>query len=181
MGNDKGIKFDEMYNQEEDNKPVAIKRSHEPQFKSEHKSPKIKKHKGSSPEWKKIAAIVGAVLAVALIGWSVYSSIELSKMQDPDYASQHAQEEVEVLVQKVGKLMELPEGEPVIATVSDKSKLTDQPFFAKAENGDKVLIFADSSIAIIYRGSNDKIINSGPIAITADTSEDGSATEGVQQ
>ena len=49
------------------------------------------------------------------------------------------QRETEELVGLVGKLMELPEGEmPTVATIMDKEKLTDQPFFVKAENGDKL-------------------------------------------
>jgi hypothetical protein len=87
-----------------------------------------------------------------------------------EQAEQQLQADAAALAERVGKLIQVPEGEPVVATVTDKDKLTDQPFFARAENGDKVLIYAEDSIAIIYRESENKIINAGPIAITSDES-----------
>jgi hypothetical protein len=142
---------------------------------------KSKRAKKSGSGGKKIATIIGGIVVLVLIGWGVYSYLELEKMRNPEYAEQQAQAETQALVGKVGRLMELPDGDPVVATVSDKSKLTDQPFFAKAEDGDKVLIYADSSMAIIYRESTDKIINSGPIAITSEGEDtETSATEVTQ-
>ena len=60
--------------------------------------------------------------------------------------------------------MELPTDEtPTIATIADKDKLKDQPFFSKAENGDKILAFNKAMLAILYRPSVNKIINVAPI------------------
>jgi len=62
--------------------------------------------------------------------------------------------------------MELPKDEePTIATVLDKEKLKDQLFFAKAENGDKVIIYSKNQKAILYRPSINKIIDVAPISI----------------
>jgi len=77
-----------------------------------------------------------------------------------------AQEEVTRLVTAIGKLMELPSDEqPNVATVLDKEKLKDQPFFAKAENGDKVVIYSKAMKAILYRESTNKIVDVAPIQI----------------
>lgn len=72
-----------------------------------------------------------------------------------------------VLVGEVAKLIDLPKGEtPTIATVQDKTKLKDQAFFANAQNGDKLLIYAQAKKAIIYRPAAHKVINVGPIALS---------------
>jgi len=47
---------------------------------------------------------------------------------------------------------------PTIATVADTTKLVGQPFFEKAENGDKVLIFKTSNTVVLYRPSVKKVI-----------------------
>ena len=52
-----------------------------------------------------------------------------------------------------------------MATVSDLEKLKDQPFFAKAKIGDKVLIYTDAKKAILYDPVNDKIVEVAPINI----------------
>jgi hypothetical protein len=61
-------------------------------------------------------------------------------------------------IQKVSQLIELPNEQPSIATVVDASKLKGQEFFANAENGDKVLIYAKAKVSILYRPSSNKII-----------------------
>lgn len=77
-----------------------------------------------------------------------------------------AQEETEALVLALGKLMELPQGEtPAIATISDKEKLKEQPFFKNAENGDKLFAYNTAMVAIIYRPKTNKIINVAPITV----------------
>ena len=77
-------------------------------------------------------------------------------------------QEVKDVTQEVGKLISLPKDEqPTIATVQDKNKLKDQPFFKDAQNGDKVLIYTTSKKAIIYRPSTKTLINVGPIAINS--------------
>ena len=77
-----------------------------------------------------------------------------------------AKEEIKGLVEKLSKLVVLPEGEdPVVATVTDKEKLKDQPVFAKAENGDKILIYAKAQKAYIYRVDKNLLIDVVPVNI----------------
>lgn len=75
---------------------------------------------------------------------------------------------VKALIDEVGDKMELPQNEtPTIATVTDVTKLADQPFFRNAKNGDKVMIFGSTKEAILYRPSIHKIIAVAPINATA--------------
>lgn len=72
------------------------------------------------------------------------------------------------VTEMVGKLMVLPTDEtPTLATVSDPEKLKDQPFFAKAQKGDKVLIYANSQKAILYNPNTNKIVEVAPINTNA--------------
>lgn len=68
--------------------------------------------------------------------------------------------EIEKWTGIVGKSVTLPQGEtPTIATVTNKRKLDDQPFFKQVENGDKILIYSDARQAILYRPSLGKVLD----------------------
>lgn len=91
--------------------------------------------------------------------------------------------EVEKLVEAVGSLMVLPESEvPTIATVTDREKLSNQPFFQKAENGDKVLLYANSGKAVLYRPSIKKVIDVSIINVIDNkgTTSEGGQVAGMQ-
>lgn len=85
----------------------------------------------------------------------------LGLKQDPQKIDK---EEIAKVIELVSKLVVLPEGEePVMATVTDKEKLKDQTVFAKAENGDKILIYIKAQKAYIYRPSSNKLIDVVPV------------------
>ena len=107
--------------------------------------------------------IVLILIGVCLIAGYFYFQYQKTQklLQNPTLA---AQEEVKGLVSKVAAIIELPKDEtPTVATISDKNKLKDQPFFINAQNGDKVLIYTNAKKAIIYRPSTNKIIEVGPV------------------
>ena len=81
------------------------------------------------------------------------------------------------LVDAVGKLVVLPANEqPTIATIADLSKLQGQPFFANAQVGDKVLIYTQAKKAILYRPSENKIIELAPLNIGSGQSASSTAS-----
>jgi hypothetical protein len=70
------------------------------------------------------------------------------------------------LINKVDKLLDLPEDEdPTVATVTDASKLSEQVFFEKAQEGDKVLIYTNAKKVILYRPSEDRVVEVGTVNI----------------
>ncbi len=91
-------------------------------------------------------------LAVGIAGYFYYQYRNSSQVKDT--------KEIAELTQTLGKFMDLPADEtPTLATVTDREKLADQPFFRKSENGDKVLIYTNSGRAILYRPSTKKIVD----------------------
>ena len=79
-------------------------------------------------------------------------------------ASSDPQQELSSILTKVGRLMFLPIGErPTLATVDDASKLKNRAIFAKAQNGDKVLIYTKAQKIIIYRPNAGKIVDVNPL------------------
>ena len=121
------------------------------------------------------------LIIVGLAGATAYYYKQYKKIKDnPQVVSQ---EEVQFVVSELGKFMELPDGTPSLATIQDKEKLKDQNFFRKAENGDKVLIYADAKQAILYRPSAKKIIEVAPLILDNGNNNNSSAnsSEGASQ
>ena len=76
--------------------------------------------------------------------------------------------ELQQIISKVGNLIELPQNEtPTLATVTDKDRLTNQPFFANSKNGDKVLIYPDSKKAYLFRPSSGKLVEVAPVNVSS--------------
>lgn len=108
---------------------------------------------------RKLYIGIGVVVLIALIfaGGALTTAFFLKSGKPVDKAAA-ARQETQELLSRVSRLIAVPSEYPVVATVKDRSKLTD-PFFADAQNGDKVLIFNKAKKAILYRPSTDKIIN----------------------
>lgn len=120
-------------------------------------------------DWR--IAVAGAVLIILLaVGGFLY--FKNQSAPNPNQSAQNQQEEVKKLTEEVGKLMELPSGEtPTLATVADISQLQNQPFFQKAKNGDKVLIYSNAKLAILYDPKAKKIINVAPINVASSSAQ----------
>ncbi len=91
-------------------------------------------------------------IALILIGGGYYYSKGQKLSQNKNATAQkNVPQELDKVVAEVGKLIDLPTNEtPTLATVTDISKLKGQPFFQKAKDGDKVLIYANNKKAILY-------------------------------
>jgi hypothetical protein len=85
------------------------------------------------------------------------------RLSDPNTANQEVINEV---VKKVSRHILLPTGEqPTLASVSDVAKVKDQPFFANAQNDDKVLVYTQARKAYLYRPSKDIIVEVAPLNV----------------
>lgn len=110
--------------------------------------------------------IVLFVILVALTGYFYFQYNKTNTLlHNPTLA---AKEEADSILPKVARLMDLPTGEnPTIGTVVNVSKLKGQPFFTKSKNGDKIIIYSNARKAILYRPSENKIIDVTQINIGA--------------
>ncbi len=147
-----------------------MKEKNIPEVKLSDSTPKIKKHKKNLFVLSLITVVILGGIGSSIFFYTKYNALK-------NNPNMEAEKEVSALIAEVSKIMELPTDEtPTIATISDKEKLSDQQFFAKAENGDKLLAYSGASMkAILYRPSTGKIINVAPIVM------DGSEKEAPQQ
>ena len=127
---------------------------------------------------KLIITIVIAAVALVGVGGAYFFYTKYREtntiLNNPEAVAAKDQKE---LLDKLGKIVELPKDEtPSIATVLDTSKFKDQPFFANAQNGDKVIVYSKAKIAILFRPSTNKVIIISPVTTTP-TETGGDATK----
>ncbi len=109
---------------------------------------------------KKLAILLQSIVVLALIGAVGLAYYFYTQYRDASNTQLKNDKEVAVLKERVAKLLVLPvDEEPVIATVTDKSKLEQQDFFQSSENGDKVLIYQKAAKVVLYRPGLDKIVD----------------------
>lgn len=108
-----------------------------------------------------VAVAVGGV-GVGAFYYNKYQSAQ-NLLKNPNL---QVNKETNQLVAQVGKLMVLPTDEqPTVATVTDATKLKDQPFFKNAKNGFKVLIYVKARKAILFDPVKDVIVDVAPVNI----------------
>lgn len=126
---------------------------------------------------KKNRLIIFGVLLLAVIvlgGTTVYFAQKASKMSTNTVentmpvgsTATSTLEDAGNVIAAVNKLILLPtDEEPTIATVSDPSKLSDQPFFNNSKVGDKVLIYQKARKAYLYSVTDNRLVDVAPITV----------------
>ncbi|MEO5928185.1 MAG: hypothetical protein ABIO72_05680 [Patescibacteria group bacterium] len=125
--------------------------------------------------------IVGIALftAVAGAGYLYYQNDKTQKELAAlkDHPQQLTKEKTDDLLAEVSKVIVLPMDEtPTIATVFDLERLKDQPFFANAKIGDKVLIYSKAKKAILYDVEAHKVVEVAPLNFNT---RDSTTTENI--
>ena len=116
--------------------------------------------------------VVTTILGILISGYSFYQTSRAQKeLQAVKKASQGSQnpngDQVTKIVGEVSKLMKVPEGElPTLATISDISKLKDQPFFQNGKNGNVLLVYNRAGKAILYDPMDKRIVEVAPVSNT---------------
>ena len=108
---------------------------------------------------KAIAIVLVAEIIIALIIAGIVFIIHKNSINNEDR-----------IINKVNKILILPNEKPIINTIEDATGLKkESPFYNNVRNGDKILIYSNSAKVIIYREKENKIINVGPIINDNDT------------
>lgn len=122
--------------------------------------------KRSSPrkQWLILGVAFVILVMVATGGYLAYRAYATPDDAN-DISSEQAAKETQALLERVGTLILLPADEtPVIYEVNDPAILiSQQPFFAGAAQGDKLIIYPNAVKAILYSPSKHVLINVGPI------------------
>ncbi len=114
---------------------------------------------------KMIIALVGAgTMLVAVLGVGAWMA--LRPQGDTAVKPQLADDDIAGLIARVGELIVLPAGEePTVASVADVEQLKNQQFFANAQIGDRVLIYAEAKKAFLYRPTEHRLIEVAPVVL----------------
>jgi hypothetical protein len=121
--------------------------------------------KGGERSWRRVVmhqrilllVVVAVVIAISVIYF-------INNGSSNDNSNNNSGSGADILT-RLGAVMILPEGEtPSISTVTDAEGLKNgATFYRDAENGDKILVYAQSGKIIIYREADNLIVNVGPI------------------
>lgn len=112
--------------------------------------------------WRKIVLIGGVILLMVV----AFFVVQQLRQRDS------AKAEMERVRKEVGRLVILPDKEePTLATVVDKSKLTNAFLKANAETGDKVLVYPQAKKVFIYRPSVKRLAAMGPLVLDPSAAE----------
>lgn len=72
----------------------------------------------------------------------------------------------EAVLEAVSRLIVVPNEEPVFSVVTDPATLQgEQAFYRNTQAGDVLLIFPLSAQAMIYRPTEDRLVNVGPLIL----------------
>jgi len=110
---------------------------------------------------------VGLIILLAAIAILAvfYSQTQIQLKNLKSDSQEVIKDQTKNTIDKVGKLVALPQGEnPTVTTVTDPDKLKNQPFFAQSKKDDKVLIYANAKKAYLYRPGINKVIDIAPIS-----------------
>jgi hypothetical protein len=103
-----------------------------------------------------ILVVIGLLCTYALIMGAIY------KNQIASQKKAQAKEEKQT-VDKIAKLLRLPDENPIITTVYNEKDFENNNLFRPVKKGDKILLFINAKQAVIYRPSNNQVIEVLPV------------------
>jgi uncharacterized protein YneF (UPF0154 family) len=125
----------------------------------------------SKPKKSKVLLVIVLILLFFVIGavggyfgYEYLTSQKVyEKLKDPEYISYLQEQQTEEILENLGSIILLPDEEPTMATLLDIEELKKEnpEFYANAQKGDLLVIYSEK--AIIFRETENKIINVAPV------------------
>lgn len=110
--------------------------------------------------------IMGRKLNKILISITIVLIVALLAVFHYFYQS-NPKDEAARLISKLSSIYDVPTDEtPTILDLNEPEKLRNQPFFAKAQKGDKLFIYLKNQKAILYDPVTNKIVNVDVASVT---------------
>lgn len=105
-------------------------------------------------------------LAFALLGMGIglYLGKNMTLFYQYRLKAKMSQDDAACL-QQLAQIMVLPEENPVMSQIVDVSTLKDKPFFAQAQNGDKIVLYQQAQKAILYRPATRQVVEVMPLTM----------------
>ena len=117
-----------------------------------------------------LATVGLAVISAFFIFKYLQVSRELADLKaNPAQLTALLENQNQKTLNQLGQLMELPQETPRIITISDKNSIANEPLLSKAEVGDTFVVYATARKAILYRPSQNKIIDVIPVSAPTNT------------
>lgn len=127
-------------------------------FKTKFKSTDNNENLSKNPFFnsRKRVVVAAAISLIVVVGGGAFGWYQYQLSQNPAviYAKK-----LKTITDIASQQVALPKDEqPVVATVSDITKLPKEAFFANAQDGDKILMYKKHKEAILYRPSTGNVI-----------------------
>lgn len=105
------------------------------------------------------------LIAVIVLGVLYYNQHqELVRLKDPVLQTEYAQKQVQKVIDDMKKYVVIPAEEELklLGIINNAEILKkDQAFYTNVENGDYVFLFSKTARALIWRPSDNKVVNFG--------------------
>lgn len=122
----------------------------------------ISSYRPSKRTLQYLAVVFLIVVGIVFTRNYIQTRDELKRATDPAAA---AKAEALKLASQLDDFLDLPANDtPSLATVKNVNQLKGQAFFESAQNGDKVLIYPNAKVAVLYRPTTNKIIIFAPVS-----------------
>jgi hypothetical protein len=116
-----------------------------------------------SPTQKKQAGLLIAGAGVIVVGLLLLFLLPSGDVAKDGKISEREAAKLKV---EIGKLINTPQEEPVMALVTNADQLiAEQPFYQGVTNGDVLVIYPQSRKAVLYSPKTKKLINVGPVNV----------------